>query len=65
MLCHAGMGQPSFAAGWRWINDETLEIDARRDTAFQNGKSVQREQAGLALYQVFECLTQISCATRW
>ena len=23
---HEGMGQPSLAAGWRWVDDETLEL---------------------------------------
>ena len=23
---HEGMGQPSLASGWRWVDDETLEL---------------------------------------
>lgn len=35
---HAGMGQPSLAAAWRWVDDETLELELRRDAVYQDGE---------------------------
>ena len=35
---HEGLGQPSLASGWRWIDDETMELDIRRDVVFQDGE---------------------------
>ena len=36
---HDGLGQPSLASGWRWIDDETLEIDIRDGVVFQDGEA--------------------------
>ena len=33
-----GIGQPSLASGWRWIDDETLKIDLRQGVVDQDGE---------------------------
>lgn len=35
-----GMGQPSLAAGWAWVDDETLEISLRRGAVYQDGEKL-------------------------
>ena len=51
---HEGMGQPSLAAGWRWVDDETLELPLRRGAVFQDGEAydakIQVRGAGIVLY---------------
>jgi len=51
---HEGMGQPSLAAGWRWVDDETLELDVRRDTVFQDGEKYDAQIFKLAFDKVQE-----------
>lgn len=31
---HAGIGRPSLAAGWKWVDDETVELLLRRNAVF-------------------------------
>ena len=49
---HQGMGQPSLASGWRWVDDETLELDVRRDTVFQDGEKYDAQIFKLAFDKV-------------
>src|SRR5262245_45390354 len=34
---HTGQYKGNLATAWRWINDQTLELDLRRDVKFHNG----------------------------
>lgn len=51
---HAGMAQPSLAAGWRWIDDETLELDLRRGAVYQDGERFDAGMFKLAFDKVQE-----------
>ena len=51
---HEGMGQPSLASGWRWVDDETLEIDVRENVVFQDGERYDASIFKLAFDKVQE-----------
>ena len=50
---HAGMGQPSLCTGWKWVDDETLELDIR-PTVFQDGETYDAKIFKLAFDKVQE-----------
>ncbi len=50
---HAGIGQPSLAAGWKWVDDETLEL-LRRNAVFQDGAKYDAKLFKLAFDKVQE-----------
>lgn len=49
---HEGMGRPSLATGWRWVDDETLELDIRRDAVYQDGEPYDARMFKLAFDKV-------------
>jgi len=51
---HEGMGQPSLAAGWSWVDDETLELDMRRNAVYQDGERYDASSFKLAFDKVQE-----------
>ena len=50
---HDGMGQPSLASGWKWVDDETLELQIR-PTVFQDGEKYDASIFKLAFDKVQE-----------
>lgn len=51
---YEGMGQPSLAAGWKWVDDETLEISLRRNAVYQDGEKYDATLFKLAFDKVQE-----------
>jgi ABC-type transport system substrate-binding protein len=51
---HEGIGQPSLAAGWRWVDAETLELPLRRGAVFQDGEAYDAKLFKLAFDKVQE-----------
>lgn len=51
---HDGFGRGSLAADWRWVDDETLELDLRQGAVYQDGEAYDAKMFKLAFDKVQE-----------
>ena len=49
---HDEIGQLKLPSGWRWVDEEMLEIDVRRDVVFQDGELYDASPFKLAFDKV-------------